>query len=105
MVKSPNQDPPIYIRHCPHRPNDTPESAELHSSSKMEYLVRNTLLGQLCCVTSRQEGKLSIRELRLYDVKQLKVLLFMKFERSLEWFSWLEYSMAHNMRELMMSEA
>jgi hypothetical protein len=39
---------PTYIRHCPHRPNDTPESAELHSSSKMKYLIRNTLLGQLC---------------------------------------------------------
>src|SRR6266851_3837041 len=69
-VKIPSQALPIRICHRPHCPNDTPESAELHSSSKVEYLIRNTLLCQLCSVTSRQECELGVRELRPYDVEQ-----------------------------------
>src|SRR6266851_4504083 len=65
-VKITSQVPPIYIRHCPHRPDHTMESAELHSSSKMEYFILNTLLGQLSRVTTRQERELGVRELRSY---------------------------------------
>jgi hypothetical protein len=71
----------------------------------MEYLILDAFFGQLCCVASRQESELGVRELRPDDVEQLKSLPFVKFERSLEWFPWLEYSMAHDMRELMIPEA
>src|SRR5216683_3500697 len=70
----------------------------------MKYLIRNTLLCQFCRVTGRQEGKLHIRELRPYDVEQLKALPFVKFERRLEWLPWLEHSMAHDMGKLMIRE-
>src|SRR5229473_3915734 len=104
-VKIPSQALPIRICHRPHCPNDTPESAELHGSSKMEHLVHNAVVSQLCGVTSGQEGELSIRELRPYDVKQQKAVPSVKLERRLEWLPRLEYSMAHNMREPMIWKA
>src|SRR6266851_3517401 len=103
-VKIPSQALPIRICHCPHCPNDTPESTELHSSSKMEYLIRHTFLCQFCCVTSRQERELGLRKLRPYDIEQKKALPSVQLERGLEWLPWLEYSMAHNMREPMIPE-
>ena len=71
----------------------------------MNHFICNTLLGQLRGVTGRQEGKLGIGELRPYDVEQLEVLLSVKFERSLEWLTRLEYSMAYNMGKPMIAEA
>jgi hypothetical protein len=70
----------------------------------MEHLIHNAVVSQLRGVTSGQEGELSIRELRPYDVKQQKAFPSVKLERSLEWLPWLEYSMAHNMREPMIPE-
>ena len=69
MVKIPSQVPSIRIGHRPHGPNHTPESAKLHGRSKMEHLVRDTLVCQLRSMASGQEGELSIGELRSHDVE------------------------------------
>ena len=47
----------------------------------MNHFVRETLFGQLCRVTCRQAGELSIGELRSYNIEQLKALPFVKCPR------------------------
>ena len=71
----------------------------------MKHLVRDALIRQLCGVTSRQEGELSIGELRSYDIEQREALPSVKLERSLECLPWFEYAVAHDMRERVVPEA
>jgi len=61
----------------------------------MEHLVRHTLVGQFCGVTSGQEGELSVGKLRSHNVEQLKALPSVRLERSLERLPRFENPVAH----------
>jgi hypothetical protein len=71
---------PDIARHCPHRPNNTPEPTILHSRSKVEWIVRDAVLSQLSGVISRKEGKFSRGKPRAHNVEWREPLAPIKLE-------------------------
>ena len=74
LVEVLGQASPVLVSHRPHHPNNTPESTVPHRRSQMQRFIRRALVRQLCCVTSSQEGKFHIGELRSNNVHQCKLI-------------------------------
>jgi len=70
----------IFICHHPHCPDYASESTVVNRCSEVESLIGDASFCQLCCVTSREECKLSRRESGSHNVKESKAIALVKSE-------------------------